>query len=85
MPRMPKDVKFIHELPDGSYRESTAKEIKDALVQTTRLDALLGKKIEIEKEIREITNDCQHLVCWDEFGHVYSTRHCVLCGYFSHL
>lgn len=69
---------LIVELPDGSYRDATADEIR-------RARELRIKRKRIERQLKALTAEldslkCDHLVRYDEPGWMYDSRHCFACG-----
>lgn len=74
---------YIQELPDGKYRMCTVKEIAKAKTAAKRREKLTLQLEVLKTELHELGKDCTHPVCWDEWGYIYTTRHCIICGHTS--
>ena len=83
----PKAKRFIHEYTfgpfRGKFRKCTSEEVDDALATEERILALKDEINKATAEIKKITKDCDHPVCYDTAGHPYDVRHCVICGHTS--
>jgi hypothetical protein len=74
---------YIHENKGGSYRDSTTAEIDAAFVvqaERIRLQSLIDTST---KQLKALTKDCVHDVCFDTAGFPYDVRNCVACGNLS--
>lgn len=71
---------YICELKDGSFRDSTNKEIKIAKLVEKRRIEIKEEINNLNKELKEIEDNCPHNVSYDEAGYVYDIRHCVSCA-----
>lgn len=76
-------IQYIHELPEGKYRDATSDEIIVAKAIQSRREQLQKQLSEIEEELALIRKTCTHVVTYDEAGFPYDTRICVSCGYMS--
>ena len=75
-------IKYINELEDGSFRDSTKEEIDAAENIAHQVSALRSKKKNIDEKIKEIQSNCKHVV---RFYIYVSMRqddicYCLACG-----
>lgn len=76
------DAAELHvELPGGTFRKATTKEVEDAKAAREKRAALTKKFDELQAQINEIDSACDHKVFYDEPGHTYSVRTCFKCGH----
>ena len=72
--------RYIHELPDGSYRDAEQSEIDAAKAIRRRAARLRTTIRKAQEELGLINSSCEHVVCHDEGGHPYNIRICLACG-----
>lgn len=76
-------MEYIHENADGSYRISTAEEVKHALELQDERRKLVQLALSSTARLEEIRKACKHEVVYDEPGAWHDIRTCVACGHTS--
>lgn len=76
----PAPRRYIKELPGGSFRDCTDREVSTARHRASTLEWVDRQMARYQKMHNDIVRNCKHDVQYDEPGIPYDIRRCLVCG-----